>query len=161
MDSSTRKHAPKSLRLMNQVREVLRFHHYAYNTDKSYVSQVLNYIRFNNKKHPKYMGKFEVQAFLSYLAVTRNVSASTQNQVFCAILFLYRDVLKIELEYMDGLISAKRPTKAPVVFTRDESEAVINHLDGRFQIMAQLLYGSGLRLIKRHSFDTNSHACFK
>lgn len=81
------------------------------------------------------MGAKEVQACLSYLAVTLHVSASTQNQALCAILFLYRDVLKIKLESMDELILAKRPTKIPVVFTRDEAKAVINHLDGGFQLM--------------------------
>jgi len=93
MDKPTRKFVPKSARLMDQVREVLRFHHYAYNTEKSYVSWILKFIRFHNKKHPKDMGKTEVEAFLSHLAINRNVSASTQNQAFNAIVFLYRQVL--------------------------------------------------------------------
>ena len=75
MDSSKRKYVPKSFRLMDQVREVLRFHHYAYNTEKSYVSWILKYIRFNNKKHPKDMGKYEVEAFMSYLALNCDVYA--------------------------------------------------------------------------------------
>ncbi len=95
MDKPTRKFVPKSVRLMDQVREVLRFHHYAYNTEKSYVSWILQYIRFHNKKHPKDMGKPEVEAFLSHLAINRNVAASTQNQAFNAIVFLYRQVLGV------------------------------------------------------------------
>ena len=134
-------------RLLDQVRSVIRVKHYSIRTEKSYISWIKQFIRFNHLTHPKNMGAKEVQAFLSYLAVTRNVAASTQNQALCAILFLYRDVLKIELEYMDELIRAKRPTKIPVVFTRDEAKAVINHLDGTFQLMTQLLYGSGLRLM--------------
>lgn len=135
-------------RLLDQVRSVIRVKHYSIRTEKSYSSWIKQFIRFHNLAHPKNMGAKEVQAFLSYLAVTRNVSASTQNQALCAILFLYRDVLKIELEYMDELIRAKRPTKISVVFTRDEAKAVINHLDGTFQLMTQLLYGSGLRLME-------------
>ena len=98
MDKTTRKFVPKSARLMDQVREVLRFHHYAYNTEKSYISWMLKYIRFHNKKHPKDMGKQEIEAFLSHLAINRNVSASTQNQAFNALLFLYREVLNLDME---------------------------------------------------------------
>ena len=81
MDNPTRKYIPKSVRLMDQVREVLRFHHYAYNTEKSYVTWILQYIRFNDRRHPKDMGKAEVESFLSYLALNRRVSASTQNML--------------------------------------------------------------------------------
>ena len=88
MDKTTRKFVPKSARLMDQDREVLRFHHYAYNTEKSYVSWILQFIRFHNKKHPKDMGKAEVEAFLSHLAINRNVSASTRNQAFNDIALL-------------------------------------------------------------------------
>ena len=98
MGNITRKFVPKSVRLMDQVREVLRFHHYAYNTEKSYVSWILQFIRFHNKKHPKDMGKAEVEAFLSNLAINRNVSTSTQNQAFNAIIFLYKKVLAIAID---------------------------------------------------------------
>ena len=87
MEGTTKKFVPKSARLMDQVREVLRFHHYAYNTEKSYVSWILQYIRFHHKKHPIEMGKIEVESFLSHLASDRGVSASTQNQAFNAIVF--------------------------------------------------------------------------
>jgi site-specific recombinase XerD len=98
MNEPTRKFVPKSVRLMDQVREALRFHHYAYNTEKSYVSWILQYIRFHNRKHPKDMGKHEIEAFLSQLAINRNVSASTQNQALNAILFLYKQVLHIQTD---------------------------------------------------------------
>ena len=88
MNEPTRKFVPKSARLMDQVREVLRFHHYTYNTEKSYLSWILQFIRFHNKKHPKDMGKAEVEAFLSHLAINRNVSASTRNQAFNDIALL-------------------------------------------------------------------------
>ena len=88
MDKPTRKFVPKSARLMDQVREVLRFHHYTYKTEKSYLSWILQFIRFHNKKHPKDMGKAEVEAFLSHLAINRNVSASTRNQAFNDIALL-------------------------------------------------------------------------
>ena len=88
MDKPTRKFVPKSARLMDQVREVLRFHHHTYNTEKSYLSWILQFIRFHNKKHPKDMGKAEVEAFLSHLAINRNVSASTRNQAFNDIALL-------------------------------------------------------------------------
>lgn len=78
---------PTATRLMDQVRETLRFYHYAYNTEKSYVSWILKYIRFSGKRHPKDMGKLEVERFLSHLAVNRNVAAATQNQAFNAIIF--------------------------------------------------------------------------
>ena len=98
-----RRFSPKPGRLMDQVREVLRFHHYAFSTEKSYVSWILQYIRFNNLRHPKEMGKHEIERFLSHLVINRNVSASTQNQALNAILFLYKQVLGIEIE---GVISA-------------------------------------------------------
>jgi len=135
-------------RLLDQVRAVIRVKHYSIRTEKSYCSWIKQFIRFHNLKHPEDMSAKEVQVFLTYLAVTRNVSASTQNQALCAILFLYRDVLKIKLEYMDELVRAKRQANIPVVFTCDEAKAVICLLDGTFQLMAQLLYGSGLRLME-------------
>ena len=135
-------------RLLDQVCSVIRVKHYSIRTEKSYCSWIKQFIHFHNLTHPKNMRESEIQAFLSYLAVTRNVSASTQNQALCAILFLYPDVLKIKLEYLDEIVRAKSSTKIPVVFTRDEAKAVITHLDGTLQLMAQLLYGSGLRLME-------------
>jgi integrase len=94
------------------------------------------------------MGKEEVERFLSYLAIERNVAASTQNQAFSALLFLYRDVLGITLEWLDGVVRAKRPKTLPVVLTKDEVAAVLGHLSGENLIAATLLYGAGLRLLE-------------
>lgn len=135
-------------RLLDQVRSLIRVKHYSIRTEKSYTSWIKQFIRFNHLAHPKDLGTKEVQAFLTYLAVTRNVSASTQNQALSALLFLYKDVLKIKLEYMNDITRAKQSTRVPVVFTREESIAVIDRLDGTFKLMAQLLYGSGLRLME-------------
>ncbi len=145
MEDRTGKYVPQSVRLMDQVREVLRFHHYAYNTEKSYVSWILQYIRFNNKKHPKDMGKSEVEAFLSYLALKRHVSASTQNQAFNAILFLYKQVLHLDFNLDIRACRARTSQRLPVVLTRKEVASIINNLSGTSRLMSQLMYGSGLR----------------
>jgi len=89
---------PTATRLMDQVRETLRFYHYAYSTERAYVGWIVRFIRFNGKKHPKDMGKFEIERFLSHLAVNRDVSASTQNQAFGAIIFLYKKVLNMPMD---------------------------------------------------------------
>ena len=135
-------------RLLDLVRSQIRVKHYSIRTEKSYLSWIKQYIRFHGLKHPKDMGVSEVERFLSYLAVSRKVSASTQNQALSALLFLYRHVLKIKLPNVDDVVRAKLPVKVPVVFTRDEVSGVIQRLDGRFQLMAQILYGSGLRLME-------------
>ena len=148
MGNATRKFVPKSVRLMDQVREVLRFHHYAYNTEKSYVSWILQYIRFHNKKHPKVMGKNEIEAFLSYLALKRGVSAPTQNQAFNAILFLYKQVLGVDFDLDIRASRARKSKRLPVVLSRAEVADIINHLYGVPKLMAQLMYGCGLRSLE-------------
>ena len=143
--SSFRSSAP---RLMDQVRETLRFYHYAYNTEKSYVEWILKFIRFSGKKHPKEMGKFEIERFLSHLAVNRNVAASTQNQAFNAIMFLYKKVLSIPME-LD--IRAKRTSKRknlPTVLSKEEARALISCMNGTAKVLAGLMYGSGLRSLE-------------
>ena len=135
-------------RLMDQVRETLRFYHYAYNTEKSYVDWILKFIRFSGKKHPKDMGKFEIERFLSHLAVNRDVAASTQNQAFNAIMFLYKKVLDIPIE-LD--IRAKRTSKRknlPTVLSKDEAKKLITCMSGTPKILAGLMYGSGLRSLE-------------
>jgi len=144
----TRKYTPKSARLMDQVREVLRFHHYALNTERSYVGWILKYIRFHKKKHPREMGKAEIEQFLSYLAIKRHVSASTQNQAFNAILFLYKQVLAIELEADIRATRARKTQRLPTVLSRDETAIIINHMKGTTKLLAQLMYGSGLRSLE-------------
>ena len=148
MDSFKGMYVPKSLRLMDQVREVLRFHHYAYNTEKSYVSWILQYIRFNNKRHPKDMGKFEVESFLSHLALDRNVSASTQNQAFNAIVFLYKRVLNVDFDLDIRAIRARKSQRLPVVLSRKEVANIIGQLNGIAKVMTQLMYGCGMRSLE-------------
>jgi integron integrase len=134
-------------KLLDQLREVLRLKHYSYRTEEAYVNWVRRFILFHGKRHPAEMGAPEIQAFLAHLAVEGNVSASTQNQALSAILFLYREVLHKEIDPI-LLPSAKRPQRLPTVLTRDEVRRLLDHLDGIYKLMAQLLYGSGLRLME-------------
>jgi integrase len=106
------------------------------------------HVRFHRFRDPREMGKGEVERFLSHLAVEGAVAASTQNQAFSALLFVYRDVLGIKLDWLDGVVRAKRPKLLPVVLTRDEVAAVFRHLSGTNLIAAMLLYGAGLRLLE-------------
>lgn len=134
-------------KLLDQLREVLRLKHYSYRTEQSYVDWVRRFILFHNKRHPADMGAPEIRAFLAHLATEGNVSASTQNQALSALLFLYREVLHKEIDSV-LLPSAKRPQRLPTVLTRDEVFRLLNQMDGVHQRMAQLLYGSGLRLME-------------
>ncbi|RKY55527.1 MAG: hypothetical protein DRP89_03140 [Candidatus Neomarinimicrobiota bacterium] len=115
-------------------------------TEDTYVNWIRRYIFFHNKRHPKDMGEKEIAQFLSHLAVNRNISASTQNQALCAIVFLYKHVLKIDLENFGDFVWAKKSKKIPVVFSPNEVKAIMDHLIGTYKLMALLLYGSGLRL---------------
>lgn len=137
---------PQSTRLLDQVREVLRYHHYSLSTEKSYVAWILKYIRFHDRRHPRDMGRGEIERFLSHLAMNRNVAASTQNQALNAILFLYHQVLGVKIE---GKISARRshkPKRLPAVLTRDEVRQILSHVQGVSALMLKLMYGSGLRI---------------
>jgi len=137
---------PARPRLFDQVREVMRRRHYSLRTEQTYLHGIRRFILFNGKRHPSEMGPTEVTAFLSHLAVQGRVAAGTQNQALNAIVFLYKQVLGRELGWLDGIDRAKRPTRLPVVFTRDEVSAVLAHLEGTRWLMVSLLYGSGLRL---------------
>ena len=134
-------------KLLDQMREALRLKHYSYRTEEAYSDWVRRFILFHNKRHPAEMGAPEIQTFLAYLAGEKKVSASTQNQALSAILFLYREVLHKEIEPI-LLSSAKRPEHLPTVLTREEVLRLINQLSGTHKLMAQLLYGSGLRLME-------------
>ncbi|MEA2085005.1 MAG: phage integrase N-terminal SAM-like domain-containing protein [Thermodesulfobacteriota bacterium] len=134
-------------RLLDQVRNAIRTKHYSYSTEKTYIDWIKRYIFFHNKKHPKEMGEREISDFLTFLAVKRKVSSSTQNQALCALVFLYKHVLKIELAEFD-LTRAKKPAKLPVVYTREEVRSILIQLDGVNWILGQLLYGAGLRLME-------------
>lgn len=133
-------------KLLDQVRAVLRTQHYSYRTEKTYIEWILQYIRFHDIKHPAEMGAAEVQAFLSHLAVERQVAASTQNQALCALLFLYKKVLNVDLAWLDKFTPAKKSSRVPVVLTKEEVRLIINQLDGTSWLIANLLYGAGLRL---------------
>ncbi|MDZ7789031.1 MAG: integron integrase [Xanthomonadales bacterium] len=133
-------------KLLDQLREAIRARHYSYRTEESYVHWVRRFIIFHGKKHPSDMGKRDVEAFLTYLAVDRNVAASTQNLALSAILFLYRDVLKVELPWLDDVVRAKKPARMPVVLERDEVRMIMARLPVPQDLVVKLLYGSGLRL---------------
>jgi integron integrase len=117
-------------------------------TEEAYVHWIKRFILFHSKRHPLEMGEKEVTQFLSALAVTNHVSASTQNQALCALLFLYREVLAQPFGWLDGLVYAKRPRRLPVVLTRTEVRELLGALDGVHWIMATILYGAGLRLLE-------------
>jgi len=136
-----------SEKLLAQVRDLLRTKHYSYRTEEAYVDWIRRYILFHSKRHPNEMGTHEIQAFLTYLANQRKVSASTQNQALSAILFLYREVLHKDIEPI-LLSSAKRPERLPTVLTREEVLHLLDVMGGIHKLMAQLLYGSGLRLME-------------
>lgn len=137
-----------SPRLLDQVRELIRLRHYSIRTEQAYLQWIKRFILFHRKRHPVEMGGPEVTAFLSHLAIQRNVSASTQNQALNALLFLYRDVLKITLPWLNEVQRAKKPQHLPVVFTREEVRALLAQLEGTHWLMAMLIYGSGLRLME-------------
>lgn len=136
------------IRLLDRVRQVIRLKNYSYSTEKAYVYCIKRFILFHNKRHPKTIGEPEIETFLSRLAVERNVSASTQNQAFCALLFLYREVLGVELDSPINSVLAKRPKRLPTVLTRPEVKLLISFMSGKYRLMAKLLYGSGLRLME-------------
>jgi integron integrase len=139
--------APKP-RLLDRVRAAIRARHYSRRTEKAYVAWIRRFIFFHDKRHPAEMGAPEVTRFLSSLATEGHVAASTQNQALGALLFLYREVLEVDLPWMDEIVRAKRPQRLPVVLTRDEVRAVLRRLEGTPRIMAFLLYGAGLRLLE-------------
>lgn len=145
---SARQEETSKPRLFDEVVRVLRVKRYSKRTEQAYLGWIRRFILANGKRHPKDMGGPEVEAFLSRLAVRDNVAAGTQNQALSAILFLYREVLKLELPWMDGVIRAKRPQRLPTVLSRDEVSALLTLMEGRSGLVARLLYGTGLRLME-------------
>ncbi|HIC92921.1 MAG TPA: integron integrase [Anaerolineae bacterium] len=135
-------------KLLDQVRDAIRRKHYSIRTEEAYVRWIRRYILYHGKRHPKDMGIPEIEAFLTHLAVDRKVAASTQNQALNAILFLYREVLKQDLEGRINAIRAKRPKRLPTVLSREEVRRVLDAMSGTPQLIAKLLYGSGLRLME-------------
>lgn len=136
----------KPPRLLDQVRQRIRVFHYSLKTEKAYLHWIKRFILFHNKTHPKDMGSEQVALFLSYLANDRHVSASTQNQALCSLVFLYKEVLKQDLGELPGFDYAKKPKRLPTVLTQEEVKAVMQNLSEPCLSIAGLLYGSGLRL---------------
>lgn len=140
--------SPQPPKLLERMRTHLRARHYSIRTETAYIDWVRRFILFHGKRHPQDMGAVEVEAFLSHLAVDRQVSASTQNQAKSAILYLYKQVLQQELPWLDEVIQAKRPRRLPVVLTPTEVREVLFHMEGTPALVAQLLYGTGMRLLE-------------
>lgn len=141
--------AVKSPRLLDRVREHIRVRHYSLRTEQAYVGWIRRFIFANGKRHPQDLGAAEVGDFLTRLATVGNVSASTQNQALSALLFLYRVVLDMELPRLDQVVRAKRPRRLPVVLSQEEVARLLQAIpDGPTAMMAQLLYGTGMRLME-------------
>ncbi len=139
---------PSKIKLLDQVRNLIRLKHYSIRTEKAYVSWIKRFILFHKKRHPKDMGREEIEAFLTHLAVNGKVAASTQNQAFSALLFLYNQVLKMDIFNNIDAVRAKLPERLPVVLSEHEAFNVIDTMTGAPQLMAKVLYGSGLRGIE-------------
>jgi integron integrase len=141
---------PQGKKLLEQVRDTLRLKHYSYRTEETYLTWIKRFILFHGKRHPREMGSPEIEAFITHLAVVRNVAVSTQNQALSATLrvFLYKYVLKKEIEMPPSMVRPGRPKRLPTVLTPTEATRVLAQLQGVAKIMTKLLYGSGLRLME-------------
>jgi len=141
--------SPQGKKLLEQLSDQLRTRHYSLRTEYTYSSWVRQYILFHSKRHPRDMSTDEINAFISHLALEKKVAASTQNQALSAVLFLYRYVLKIELdEAALNLVRPQKPKRVPTVLSKGEAKKVLENLGGVYRLMAQLMYGSGLRLME-------------
>jgi len=137
----------KKKKLLDLVRDKIRFKHYSYSTERTYVHWIKQYIFFHNKKHPMEMGKEEIEAFLTFLATKKRVSPTTQNQAFAAILFLYKEVLGIDMsEWNIQALRAQERKHIPVVLTKEEVQKVLQNLNGIYKLIVTLMYGCGLRM---------------
>ncbi len=136
------------VRLLDQLRHRIRVKHYARRTERAYVDWAKRYIVFHAKRHPRDLGAGDVERFLSDLAVRRHVSASTQNQAKAALLFLYREVLGVQLPWLDGIVQAHVARRLPVVLTPREVKALLDAMHGPVWLVASLLYGTGMRLLE-------------
>lgn len=133
---------------LNKVRDAIRVRHYSIRTERTYIEWIIRFIRFHGRRHPEDMGEREVGAYLTHLAVERKVAASTQNQAFNALLFLYSAVLDRPLGRMPGLIRAKQSERLPVVLSTDEVRRLLACIQNAYWLPACLMYGSGLRLME-------------
>jgi integron integrase len=139
---------PNPPKLLDRTRQIIRAKHYSLSTERAYIQWIRRFILFHKKRHPEEMAEPEINAFLTYLAVKKNVSASTQNQALSALLFLYRHVLNREICDLGNVIRAKKPKRLPVVMTREEVKSVIDQLEDDKWLISILMYGAGLRLIE-------------
>jgi integron integrase len=135
-------------KLLDQVRDKIRLKHYSIRTEQAYTDWIKRYILHFGKRHPREMGAPEAEQFLTHLAVNGRVSASTQNQARCALLFLYKEVLAVELPWLDNVEQAKAPKRLPVVLNREEIQAILSRLNGTNWLIASLLYGTGMRIME-------------
>jgi integrase len=135
-------------RLLDQLRRCIRDKHYTLSTERTYVYWSKWYIRFHGLRHPADMGPTEIRSFLSYLNNDRHIAGSTYSQALCALLFLYKEVLGIDLPWIEGLSRPKRPPKRPVVLPRTEVKLVLEQMRGVYQLVARMLYGTGMRLFE-------------
>jgi len=133
------------MKLLDQVRDVIRKRHYSIRTEQAYVDWIRRFILFHGKRHPKDMGEAEISQYISHLATAQQAASSTQNQALNAIVFLYRQVLQIDLGDFGPMERAKRPQRLPVVMTKEEVGQVLTAMSGVHGLMAKLLYGCGLR----------------
>lgn len=147
-ESDTPADVKRQPKLLERVRERIRVKHYSRSTEKTYLYWIRWYIHFHGLRHPQEMGAAEVEAFLSHLATQREVAAGTQNQAMHALLFLYREVLGIELPWLDGITRAKPSKRLPTVLTHDETRRLLQHVDGLPGLIIRLLYGTGMRLME-------------
>ncbi|MBT8130561.1 MAG: integron integrase [Gammaproteobacteria bacterium] len=137
------------MKLMDQVRNKIRYKQYSLRTEQAYTGWIRRYIFFHNKRHPAEMGASEIESFLTHLAVERKVSPATQNLALNSILFLYREVLEIDLPWLDGFSHAKRPQRLPVVLSREEVNTLLDSVDKPLHsLVLRLLYGTGMRLME-------------
>jgi len=140
--------AHRPVLLLDRVRDRIRLKHYSLRTEQAYCDWIKRFVLFHGKRHPSGLGAAEVEAFLTFLAVEGRVAASTQNQAKSALLFLYKEVLGVELPWLDGIERARAPTRLPVVLTREEVARVLARLHGDHRTIGTLLYGTGLRIME-------------
>ena len=145
---ATGMYVPKSEKLLDKVKEVLRYHHYSIRTEHTYTNWIIKYVKYNNKKHPRNMGKHEIEKYLSHLAIDLNVAKSTQDQAFNALLFLYEKVLLMPIQDKIQATRSKKNPKLPVVLTPEEIKRLFQFLEGTPLLMCQLMYATGMRVIE-------------
>ena len=141
--------AARAPKLLDQLRDAIRTKHYSLRTEQAYVQWVRRYIHFHGLRHPSELGKEHVEAFLTSLAVERHVAASTQTQALSALLFLYKEILRLDLPWLTDVTRAKKPVRLPTVLTRDETQRLLGGIDDPLVgLIVRLLYGSGMRLLE-------------